>query len=75
MNSSILNELFYIKALDEEGANALLELQVKGKIEILPDNEIPEWQKMESLRRLNFMKENPDEYISLADFRKAMYHQ
>jgi len=64
------DSIYHIK-IKKEYASAIIEdLQQVDAIEIV-EEPIPEWQKKESLKRLNEMKQNPSSAISEQDFFKA----
>jgi len=65
------DSIYHIK-IKKEYASAILEnLKQVDAIEII-EEPIPEWQKKESLKRLQEMKENPSSSISEEDFLKAL---
>jgi hypothetical protein len=65
------DSIYHIK-IKKEYASAILEdLKQVDAIEII-EEPIPEWQKKESLKRLQEMKENPSSTISEEDFLKAL---
>ena len=67
-----MSEPIYHIKIKKEYASAILEdLKQVDAIEII-EEPIPEWQKKESLKRLQEMKENPSSSISEEDFLKAL---
>lgn len=67
-----MSDSIYHIRIKKEYASAILEdLKQVDAIEII-EEPIPEWQKKESLKRLQEMKENPSSSISEEDFLKAL---
>jgi hypothetical protein len=65
------NSIYHIK-IKKEYASAILEdLKQVDAIEII-EEPISEWQKKESLKRLEEMKQNPSSVISDEDFLNAL---
>ena len=65
------NSIYHIK-IKKEYASAIIEdLKQVDAIEII-EEPIPEWQKKESLRRLDEMKKNPSSLVTEEDFLKAL---
>lgn len=65
------DSIYHIK-IKKEYASAILEdLKQVDAIEII-EEPIPEWQKKESLQRLQEMKENPSSAVNEEDFLKAL---
>ena len=66
------NSIYHIR-IKKDYASALIEdlLQVDA-IEIIEDK-IPDWQKDESLKRLEKMRNNPGSVISEEDFFKSLH--
>ena len=63
--------IYHIK-IKKQYASAIIEdLQQVDAIEIVEES-IPEWQKKESLKRMNEMKQNPSSAISEEEFFKAV---
>ena len=55
-----MNETIYQLTIKEAYASAIIEdLRLKGAIEILP-NDIPQWQIIETRKRIKEMNANPD---------------
>lgn len=61
---------YHIKIKKEYASSVIEDLQQVDAIEIV--EEIPEWQKKESLKRLAEMKNNPSSAIKEEDFFKAI---
>jgi len=67
-----MSESIYHIKIKKEYASAIIEdLKQADAIEIV-EEPIPEWQKKESLKRLEEMKQNPSSAISEEDFFKAL---
>ena len=65
------NQVYYIK-IKKEYASALIEdLQQVDAIEII-EEPIPEWQKKETLARLQKMKDDPSSTLSEDEFLKTL---
>ena len=55
-----MNDTIYQLTIKEDYASAIIEdLRLKGAIEILP-NDIPQWQIIETRKRIAEMNANPD---------------
>ena len=55
-----MNDIIYQLTIKEDYASAIIEdLRLKGAIEILP-NDIPQWQIIETRKRIKEMNANPD---------------
>jgi hypothetical protein len=67
-----MSESIYHIKIKKEYASAIIEdLKQVDAIEII-EEPIPEWQKKESLKRLEEMKQKPSSVISEEDFSKAL---
>lgn len=67
-----MSETIYHIKIKKEYASAIIEdLQQVDAIQIV-EEEIPAWQKAETLKRLEEMKTNPSSAISEEDFFKAV---
>ncbi len=63
-----MNTITYQVTIKKDYSFAILEkLMLDGAIELIP-NEIPQWQIIESRRRLAEMKSNPSSTIDSKDF-------
>ena len=63
--------IYHIKIKKEYASAVIEDLKQADAIEIV-EEPIPEWQKKESLKRLEEMKQNPSTAISEKDFFKAL---
>lgn len=67
-----MSESIYHIKIKKEYASAIIEdLKQVDAIEII-EEPIPEWQKKESLKRLQEMRENPSSSITEENFLKAL---
>jgi hypothetical protein len=64
------DSIYHIKIKKEYASAVIEDLKQADAIEIVEES-IPEWQKKESLKRLQEMKQNPSSAISEEDFFKA----
>lgn len=63
--------IYHIKIKKEYASAVIEDLKQADAIEIVEES-IPEWQKKESLKRLEEMKNNPSTVISEEDFFKEL---
>jgi hypothetical protein len=59
---------YHIKTSDINAIRLIEELIQKDTVECIQNDEVPEWQIVESRRRLAEMKANPSSTISHEDF-------
>lgn len=64
----MIRDIYHIKVKAEHASNVLEDLLEKGEIEIIEEDDTPEWQKQESLRRLAELKSNPSSGIPMEEF-------
>jgi len=64
------DSIYHIKIKKDYASAVIEDLKQADAIEIV-EEPIPEWQKKESLKRLEEMKQNPSFAISEDDFFKA----
>lgn len=65
------DSIYHIKIKKEYACAIIEDLKQADAIEIV-EEPIPEWQKKESLKRLEAMKQNPSSSISEENFFKAL---
>ena len=65
------DSIYHIKIKKEHASAIIEDLQQVDAIEIVEES-IPDWQKKESLKRLDKMKNNPSSIIPEEDFFKAL---
>ena len=63
--------IYHIKIKKEYASAVIEDLKQADAIEIV-EEPIPEWQKKESIKRLEEMKQNPSTATSEEDFFKAL---
>lgn len=67
--------IFYIKTKTAFAAEQLKALSRAGEIEILPMNDVPQWQQQETARRLANMKAHPESSLSLEEFQAILQQE
>lgn len=68
----MIRDIYHIKVKAEHASNVLEDLLEKGEIEIIEEDDTPEWQKREVLRRLAELKVNPALAMSEEEFFAAL---
>lgn len=56
------DKIYHVRIKKEYANDAMVKLQQEDAIEILAD--VPEWQKKETLKRLEAYKNNPENIVS-----------
>ncbi|MBK0381967.1 hypothetical protein I5M32_03260 [Pedobacter sp. SD-b] len=59
--------IYHIKIKKDYASELIKDLLKVDAIEVIQDS-VPEWQKEETLRRIEFLKNNPESAISEKDF-------
>jgi hypothetical protein len=67
--------IYYIKAKTASAKEQLKALSLAGEIEILPMDDIPQWQKTETARRLAIMKSHPETCLALEEFQAILQQE
>jgi hypothetical protein len=67
--------IYHIKIKKEYAEAALEQLNQDFAIEILEENAVPDWQKNETIQRLQRMKNQPETTISHTDFFNALENE